>query len=98
MFGKCEPAASLDSSASSISGICWTTCGCSCYSMCLLSWKSASCWMDTAVLSKGEIQAIVIPPTSEENESKGQKRNQEEIQDAKEDKAGGDADPITPVR
>lgn len=42
--------------------------------------------MDTAVLGEGEIQAIVIPPTSEENESKGQKRNQEEIQDAKKTK------------
>lgn len=54
--------------------------------------------MDTAVLGEGEIQAIVIPSTSEQDENKGQKRNQEEIQDAKEDKAGGDADPVTPVR
>jgi len=51
-----------------------------------------------AVLREGKVEPVVIPLAGEEDEGVRQDRDQQEIEDAEEDEARRDADPVAAVR
>lgn len=53
---------------------------------------------DPAVLSEGDVETTIVPTAGEEDDSKGEADDQEEIEDTEPDEGRGDTDDIAAVR
>jgi len=58
----------------------------------------ASVDWDTAILSEGNVETAIIPAAGEEDDSKGEADNQEQVENTKPDEGRGDTDNVAAIR